>query len=100
MASPNAKDGYEADAVQQKPPPKFHMAVDSEYKVRNHMPSACIALSLVPAPRSWGDSRGCLRRPCRRTCQSISAMHRFQAPLPHCACSTIVGWIFRRGLDE
>lgn len=33
MASPNAKEGYEPGEIQEKPVPKFHMAVDSEYKV-------------------------------------------------------------------
>ena len=36
MASPNAKEGYEPGEIQEKPVPKFHMAVDSEYKVCVH----------------------------------------------------------------
>jgi hypothetical protein len=36
MASPNAKEGYEPGEIQEKPVPKFHMAVDSEYKVCTH----------------------------------------------------------------
>ena len=36
MASPNAKEGYEPGEIQEKPVPKFHMAVDSEYKVCIH----------------------------------------------------------------
>jgi hypothetical protein len=36
MASPNAKEGYEPGEIREKPVPKFHMAVDSEYKVCTH----------------------------------------------------------------
>lgn len=33
--TPASKEGYEPEMMAERPIPKFHMAVDSEYKVRS-----------------------------------------------------------------
>lgn len=55
MAIPNAKPGYEPGEVEDRQLPKFHMAVDSEYKVRNRLvlrPAKHVQLK-SHSPESW-----------------------------------------------
>ena len=62
MASPNVKEGYEPGEIHERPVPKFHMAVDSEYKV-----CACMWIDLPVL---------CIAPKLRHTKRRVQASHR------------------------
>ena len=81
MSSPNAKEGYEPGEIRERPLPKFHMAVDSEYKVCMHI--GCIKSSHTHKHADYQLIRHAnLRRPYRPAACPASRS-------PHCLPSIV-----------